>query len=391
MKVLVFLATVGRGGVTRVIETLLPAVKTLGVEMEILGQSFNEIGDVVKYPEGVPFTQIRPIGKLPSHKDGQFDYLIAHSQEFVDHALEMEKDFDLVWCITPFWSLGNAEDAPFTKPVVINIPDFAFDHINMGDKLTSFFRLASTELALRADHTIFSSHFQRDWGVNHYGFKSTSVIPYSIFFSPKTNGDKIHPYIPEQYLLAMHPMGHKGLDVMLNAYRYAKSKLGNRIPPLVLAGLGTGELNNPYNDSFEVRKFWSHITKTGLRINRDVFCAGYVEEEAIPNLYKNANAVLTATKSEGDLSGVIHESILYKRPFIYSDLPVFRERIAHGVHGLAFPVGDYEAMGECIIETIVNPEMASLRSECAYEQLSSRTVEHVAQDFVDCFERVLCP
>lgn len=389
MKILCLAQCIGRGGMTRVMETLLPALVRRGIELTILGQPINEIGQTLHYPDGAKFVQIRPESGLVMHPY-QFDWLVANSQKFVDHARELEKDYDLIWCPVPFFSVGSAFDAIFSKPLVISIPDFAFDHIGMGDILTPLFRMASVRLAHRVDHVIFSSRFQRDWGVSRYRFESNSVIPYSLDFTPALDGTSVHPDLPERYLLALHPMGHKDPITIIRAYAYARSRAGDVcVPPLVFAGLYTDDILDFNKQSADITSVRRMIGDRKLEIGKDFFATGYVAEDAMPDLYRRASAVLVASRSEGDLSGTMNEAIRFRRPLIYSDLPIFRERLSSPDHGLSFPVADDVTMGKAILSVLGDPGMAAVRAERAYQHISKRTIDDVVDEFVEAFTFVI--
>lgn len=389
MKVLVLLATVGRGGVTRVIEHLLPALVEQGLDMTVVGQTLNEAGRPIAYPAEVPFIQIEPADGLPPHPN-QFSFLVEHGGDFLAHAARLQEGFDLCFAMTPWWSIGAKAVCNLHLPVISCIPDFAFDQIGMSEFLNDHFRSAVLRIAERSALTVFSSEFQRQWGIDHYGFalSRTTVIPYSSDFIPTARGSMSLPGLPEHTLLAFHTLHHKDPETLLRGYAYAHHK-SRRVPPLVIGGIDSDTLTDLHYQSERLvglRRLITH--ELNLRLKRDLFITGFVPEEAIAGLYSRADAVLTATRSEGDISGTMNEAIRYCRPLIYSDLPVFAERITSGVHGLAFPVGDWQALGECILDVCRDPAAARARAERAYTDLTPRTVDQVAEEFVCALKSV---
>lgn len=390
-KLLCFAPSVGRGGVNRVLTTLLPELSRKMDEkdwsIDILGQDKDEFGHQIAWPSELPFTRVRPLEPLPGHPN-QFPYLIKHAQDFVDHAMEVQGRYDLIWCPTPWWAIGAAPDVNFNKPLVVNIPDFAFDHINLGSFLQMYFRSAAWNISDRADMTIFSSRFQEQWAQEHYAFKNTAAFPYSLDFVPKR--DKTEPFegLPDRFLLAFHCMNHKDPITTLRGYGYARS-LGD-VPPLVMAGIGADSITNPRDTTDYIQRIRKIIhSELRLEHSKDLFVLGFVPEEQVNWLYQHAAATLVCTWSEGDLSGTMNEAIINHSPLIYGELPVFAERLTPGVHGLTFTLGEYDGLGKQILEVLANPKSAARRAKAAYEHLSGRTVSDVANDFYGVFDQVL--
>ncbi len=279
LKILAFFPSIGRGGVTRVVETLLPALMPYA-DVTVLGQTFNENGQVIRYPKDMPFIQVEPVLKLPPHPY-QFPFIINNAQVFIEHAETMQDDFDIIWNISPWFSIGAADFVNFKKPLVINIADFAHDHINMGEMLTNYFRATAPKLAARSDYVIFSSDFQRYWAEDHYGFYRAETIHYCTGFSPLPQGNAVHPGLPAEFLLAFHPMGHKDPQTILRAFYYARTK-DPATPPLVLAGIGTEgvlDANSRSAGASSLRRLIESMTSTQLRMGKDIIAAGYVAED----------------------------------------------------------------------------------------------------------------
>lgn len=384
MKILTFADAVGRGGVTRVVEVLSSAFARQGLDMTILGQRFNETGHPIAWEPSFPFIQVRPVDKLPLHPH-QFDFLLRSAQVRVDHLRELQDDFDLIYVATPWWGMGAADRWDITKPVVADIPDLAFDHIDMGSFLTKHFRAAARRVAERCNPPVFAADYQKQWGEEHYGFTHAVRLRHSMDFSPSNDGEAVAPGLPPQYLLAFHCMGHKDPETIIRGYHLARKDYPI---PLVLAGIGTDALleRRPTGQAEYILNIIRHFN---FVIGRDIFILGRVDEAAIPNLYRNATLSLVASRSEGDLSGTVHESVRYGTPLVYGSLEVFTEQLVNGEHGWMFELGSGFDLARAIREAVRNPQEAKRRAINAYALLSKRTVDDVARDYIRVFQETI--
>lgn len=386
MKVLIFAGVVGRGGVTRVQEVLTAALARQGADCTILGQRYNENGNEIRWEQSFPFIQIRPVERLPLHPH-LFEFLVQSAQMMVDHLMDIERDYDVVYVASPWWQMGGMTRWKLTRPVVSDLPDFAFDHVSMGGFLTAYFREASPRIALRSNLVVFASEFHRKWGEAHYGFNKTRLIRHSIDFTPHIEGEGVLPAgLPEKYLLAFHPMGHKDPETILRGYNLLRK--GGLKMPLVLAGIGTDDLLAERRTR-EANYLFDVIRNLGMTFGKDIIVLGRVPDEAIPPLYRHAQVSIVASRSEGDLSGTVHESIMYHAPLVYDNLEVFEEQLVDGVHGVAFELGSGYDLAEAVKRVLADPEGAKRRADRAYADFSRRTADDVARDYIAAFESVL--
>lgn len=386
MKILIYANSVGRGGVTRVVEILSAAFARAGLDCAILGQRYNETGHEVQWERSFPFVQVRPVEKLPLHPL-QFNFLLASAQVMVDHLAEMQHDFDVIFAVTPWWSIGGMVDWEITTPVVSEVPDFAFDHINMGSFLTPYMREAARRIAERSSMTIFLSDFQRKWGEDHYGYNRSKVIHHAIDYAPFVKGDgELPPGVPDEFILAFHCWGHKDPETILRGYGLLRDE--RPVPPLVMAGIGTEQLIVP-NPDRQGNYLRGVIKRLGLEIGRNVIVPGFVKDEAIPALYKHALASIIASRSDGDLSLTIYETINYRTPLVYDDLEVFTESLRDGEHGISFMVGSGTDLSRALGQVLDDPAGAKQRAERAYADFSVRRIDDVVKEYVAAFEQAV--
>lgn len=399
-KVLVFVPMCGRGGVALVVRKLLQGLVDTapkGWRFDILGQTYDENGVLVKYPRKMTFDQIRPMRRLPTHPK-LFSFLLANSPVFVQHLQEKVKTSkpDVIFCPSSWWVIRN-RDWNLSVPYVTCIPDFAFDTIDMGHMLTEHFRYASGLIRDRVDMTVFSSETQRTHAVKKYQFEpcKTRVIHHSADFvaegfdpSPEeAERVKVRHGLPEKYLLAFHPMGHKDPATLLRGFALAR-RSSKIIPPLVIAGIETEQLCDEQTRNPQVRELRLIMKQNELYFGRDLYVLGTVPEGDIAGLFAGAMASISTSRSEGDIAGGTFASFMAKCPHVWSDLAVYREQLKDTM-GWMFPVGQYEVLAETLERVCRYRDDAKLRALAAYDWAQQRTVKDVAQDYLDVFTEVM--
>jgi glycosyltransferase involved in cell wall biosynthesis len=150
---------------------------------------------------------------------------------------------------------------------------------------------------------------------------------------------------PEHRILAFGKWGtYKRLEPMIEAFDIVASKIPN--VHLVIAGTDHPKAPGYLQSVADKCQGRPHIK-----------FAGYVEEEAISDLFQSTSvAVMPYTSSAGS-SGVAHLACAYGVPMIASDIPDFQQLATE--EGLAiqfFRTGDVQGMAECIVEFLQNPE-----------------------------------
>lgn len=395
-KVLIYSPTIGRGGVARVVRTLTNTLARIADPAEwsfaVLGQAYDEIGLKVDWPQSWPFEQVEPLAageKLPAHPL-QFEFLYRQQETFVAHLKRVAGDYNLIYCPSSWWTM-RVKDFTLPVPFVTSVPDFAFDMIDIGP-MSYYFRNAAKHIAQRADFAVFSSDFQRKHGEQYYGFRKTCTIHHSAdfvadHFTPTWDEAlrvRAKYALPETYVLAFHPMYHKGISTILEAYEIE----GEALPPLVVAGIGTENLTNEVavdTPSEALRERLKALAERGIK----VMALGRVPEEDIAGLYVGATCAIAASTSEGDLSGTVFEAFMASCPLIYSDLEVFTEQLRRDTYGWCFPVGDAEYLRIRIWNVIMAEQEAKRRAMEAFGFANRRRASDVAGEYLQVFREVL--
>lgn len=396
MNLLFYTPVVGRGGMRLVIQTLLQGMARYAPEgwhIHILGQQFDEDGLPVDYPAELPFTQLEPVDRLPLHPD-LFQFLWTHQKSFYQHLERLAPDFDLIFCIPPWWGM-QVLDWTIQTPFIAYVPDLAWDFINVGNILTMHFEDVTRRLKQHAVMTVFSAEFHRQHAVERYALlkEKTRVIQSSADYvvSPglapapeQVERVRAKYRLPDRYLLAFHCMYHKDVITILRAHGVARA-WDTTVPPLVLAGINTELL-------LAQRRADGYIADVkrliGLLGEDAVIVAGRIAEDDIAPLFAGADASISASLSEGDLSGNTLTAFMTGCPHIYSDLPVYIARIGYDRYGYFFPRQNFTALAQCIMDIHLNPGEGKRRASAARLWALQRTLKDVIGEYIEMFEQV---
>lgn len=388
MKVLLYTPTVNRGGVHRVVETLFPAFisEFPDVEFEVLGQEFDEIGLKIEYP--CAFSAMPPYGQLPPHPH-QFPYLLANHGRFYAHLERKSRDFDVIYCPVPWWTMG------FTRwtlkvPFVTTLSDFAFDVIDMG-MLADHFRSVTRKMRPHVSAFVVHSRYWKQHAEQHYDLPNVHVIEHSRdfvtpnFCASAEEGARVRQKynLPDHYVLAFHCYGHKDPATIIKGHQWA-SVHDHHMPPLVIAGIGT----ESYREGVPIQPGAETHVHEIRRLLRDyngrVHIVGSVDEADIGGLYANAKAAISATRSEGDLPGTAFEAIEAGVPFVCSNFPIFMEKLGEECAWI-FEMGSAPMLGKRLTEAVY---AGSEKTQAAARKLASRNAINVAQDYMNIFRSV---
>lgn len=393
-KCLIYAPLIGRGGVHRMVTRLARAwAKLPGWEFSILSQRLDENGTPIDWPKELPFEQIDG-GEAPRHPE-LFPWLYANQPTFYAHWARTKAD--IAYLPMPWWTAR----LPYWKPpmpTVITLHDFAWDQTGQRNHE---FRAEARVFAQSGVPTVFPSHYQRQWGIDHYGFRDTSTIYHGHFIpdgmmATPTEASRIRENygLPPEYLLAFHVANaKKDPFTILTAVANAR-KRSKHVPPLVIAGLDTQMMAPPFvpethfAHSF-VQSVRACVEACGFTYGKDLFVLGAVPEADIGGLYAGAAAAITASHNEGGIPGSMFEAFAAHTPAIYTDLPIFSERLKPNEYGWVFEPKDSEALAQAIIEVCEKPDEGFKRAAKAFAFANSRTWDDAAGEYITLFEEVI--
>lgn len=351
-KLLVYAPMIGRGGISRFAQKLVDAwSKDKAMKITVIAQQADEFGHKMDWGKNKLIT----LPQLSAHPK-LFDALTAALPKFYAVLKEEIKNNrpDVIYLPMGWWTMRGTDWNVDGIPVVAFIGDFAMDYLSEFQESDDFipYRAEALQLSKNVNVLIMPSVHQVQYA-KHYGFEDVRMIYNSVFIP-----QKFDPFYEEGmrvtekyklprngYTLAFHAANHKDPICILKGQHNAR-RISSAVMPLVIAGLETGDYRPdqpPANHyAAEVQRT---ILKSSATIGKDLFILGEIPEEDIGGLYAGASVAVVASRSEGGLSGAVWEAIMSRTPLIFSDFPVFTERLKADVHGYCFPVGDDLQLG----------------------------------------------
>ena len=167
------------------------------------------------------------------------------------------------------------------------------------------------------------------------------------------------------YLLFVGALGpHKGVDVLLDAYR----RLRHRVP-LVL--IGTPRADTP------------KIDDPGVHIVRDVPSA------QVMSAWRHCSVGIVPSVWEEPMGQVAVEAMLAERPVVASDVGGLRDIVVHGQTGFRVPPRDPAALAESVDRLLDDPALQRRMGLAGREKATRYTSQVVVPEVLEVFERVL--
>jgi alpha-maltose-1-phosphate synthase len=148
---------------------------------------------------------------------------------------------------------------------------------------------------------------------------------------------------------------YKGVEILLEAARMVRKKLGNKFRVLI-AGKG----NRSYLD-------------TMLRIDDLEYIQiqnRYIPDFEIPKLFKNAK-FLVLPYIDASQSGVVSLAYTFSKPVIVSNVGSIAEYVEPGITGLIFESGDTEQLSNYIEELVLNNDKCIEMGKNAYQKIKN--------------------
>jgi glycosyltransferase involved in cell wall biosynthesis len=405
MKLAVIDHVLNPGGGTRVIRSLLPAMKKIrpdlqitffanehGIKRDSLSEVLEAHSIEVSYLRSVKFSGRDLFGLRGSrHVMGMIQRRLGKLSSFlplsISGALQNElekvvKGFDFAFFTWPF----HLKCPKLTCPMAGIFHDFNYKYFFSGNAM-----LSSLEQFLN-DHMpvwlanstpIVSTHFMKSEVEKFYPefahkVKVVPIAPMSMISSIETEQaleivKKLG--IPKDYILCpTQAIGHKNAGPLLSAQALLKKK--GYPTALVFTGLGT-------------EAYSGKACEIGVERNQspqDTFGLGYVTNEEVDALIHCAAAVVNPSLYEGG-NGPGFDAWARGVPVAMSNIPPFREHIeTHDVRAELFDPRSPHNIAEKLEYILSNPKKAAEDAEHSKTAISRFTWERSAEGYLAVLE-----
>lgn len=290
--------------------------------------------------------------------------------------------FDLIYLPYPYLTLPREDEWHPKKPLVITLHDLAHEHTDAWGETTGCLQSEVRRWASLANLVIFSSTYiqneaQRIYDVPPERARRIYLTPPASVGSYGQSSGVLSRYgIKPGYVFTLGwAAKHKRVETILEGFALFKRRVDTNLA-LVVAGPLTETLLGG--------------NLHGLEVGRDVLSLGYVNDGDIPALYQNASAVVTASISEAGFNSMIFDAMYYEKPIICSNIPQFVERLGTDDRlALTFDPYSPESLADALCQHFGNLKESEPRIAEAKKFIDSRTLNHVAREYLESFESVL--
>lgn len=235
----------------------------------------------------------------------------------------------------------------------------------------------ATHLLLSANSVSVLLPTYRRTLVEKYGRGRVSVRSHGIFAGKPDPPDFSRRGNPTHRILAFGKWGtYKRLELLIEAFDRVAAKFPN--VKLIIGG-GDHPKTPGYVHSMAQR--YAHE-------NDRIRFLGYVPEESIADLFREASLTVMPYTSSAGSSGVAHLAAQYGVPVIASDIQDFRELAEHeGIAIRFFTPGDADSLVEQLLFALNSPDALKEMAWRSYAAGVSMSMPHVVREYIRSFRQ----
>jgi glycosyltransferase involved in cell wall biosynthesis len=223
------------------------------------------------------------------------------------------------------------------------------------------------------------------------GYPELHSCPHSVIAPSCINAESLRAVAPQFGIRAKHnvPLGplfltvarlqeHKGHRYLIDAIPLVLNDHPNAI--FVIAGKPSDKQQEDYMKALLAQA-------KSLGIQKQVIFLGYITEEDLVALYREASAIVHPALSEG-FGLVLLEAMFLGTPVIAAAADGPRELITDGKTGLLVPTGDSDRLAQAIIRLLNMPDLAKTLSDHAMAAAEQFRVEKMVEATVNVYRSV---
>ena len=295
---------------------------------------------------------------------------------------ERASRFDLIYLPYPYLTLPREDEWHPRKPLVITLHDLAHEDTDAWGEMSAYLQREVRRWTGLADLVIFSSGYIQNEACRIYELPPARAKriyltpPASVGSYGEATGVLSRNGINSDYVFTLGwAAKHKRVETIVEGFALFKKMMDTNLA-LVIAGPLTETLLDG--------------NLHGLEIGKDVLSLGYVNDGDIPALYRNASAVVTASISEAGFNSMIFDAMYYEKPLICSNIPQFVERLGTDDQlAVTFDPHSPQSLADALCKHFGDPAESGRRVAEAKKFIDSRTLNHVAREYLESFESVL--
>lgn len=256
-----------------------------------------------------------------------------------------------------------------------------FETVNLEDAAVSSPRLyrlggwLTTHLLLSANSLSVLLPAYRRTLDEKYKRGQVSVRSHGIFAGKPDPPDFSRRGNPDHRILAFGKWGtYKRLELLIEAFNRVREKLPN-----VKLVIGGGD--HPKTPGYVKSVAEQHASDR-------ISFLGYVAENAIPDLFREASLTVMPYTSSAGSSGVAHLAAQYGVPMIASAIQDFRELAEHeGIDIRFFTPGNAESLADEILRALNSPEDLEKMAWTNYSAGVAMSMPEVVRDYIRSFRQ----
>ncbi|RMG97026.1 MAG: glycosyltransferase, partial [Chloroflexi bacterium] len=228
----------------------------------------------------------------------------------------------------------------------VDLKSAGFARNGLVEKLIRLFGTITTRIILMADMVALTIPKYVEILESKYKAKNVFLAPHGSFEDDVALPPLDLPPGPMQIMTFGKFGTYKRVETLIEAFELLLARPD--VPPMELVIAGGNSPNAPgYLE--EMKAQYAHVPHVRF--------TGYVPEEDVPRLFREAAVVVFPYTSTTGSSGVLHQAGSYGKAAVLPRIGDFAEVIAEeGYAGEFFQPGDAQSMAEAIARVLQNPE-----------------------------------